>query len=390
MNKSTSTLMNMVFDRLLKPALGKLQKFRLGFGGNLSIGLDMGPDRLILVQMKLVAGKPSIRAIASLPYPCPRDELLQDPQQLRQLLKQAYAMQPFRGKRVVSCLPTNQIKILTIPYRHTEGQPAAPAIVAELRERLKGNLDGMVVDVMTLRQEETASGKRDALVALAPRDKVVAYLDLLTGAGLEVDALDIGPAALARLVCHAGSIHAPEFPHAHNVLLINFGSTSSYLTAIWGRRVMLDRAVEFSENRLFSRLKLMMEMPEALAMHLLYEGNAAAANENGSPDEARQIMAEVLRPEITLLLQEINKTLVYMASKTRGQSFNMIYLAGRVARYPNLLDILREQLNIPVEILNPLAVFASETGNLPDESMGTMAGIALTTGLALRGVPEIG
>ena len=382
--------MKTAFDKMLKPALGKLQKLLPGFGGNFSIGLDLGPERLILVQMEQVAGRPSIRAIASLPYPCPRDELLQNPQQLKRLLKEAYAMQPFRGKRVVSCLPPNQIKILTIPYRHTEGQPAAPAIVAELRERLEGNLDGMVVDFMTLRQEETASGKRDALVALAPRDRVVAYLDLLTGAGLEVEALDIGPAALARLICHAGSVQALDFPRAPNVLLINFGSVSSFLTVIWGRRVMLDRAVEFSESRMLSRLKLLLEMPEALAMHLLYEESASAATGNGSPDEARQIVIEVLRPEITLLLQEINKTLVYMASKTRGQSVAMIYLAGNVARYRSLLQILREQLNIPVEILNPVAVFASETGRVQHASLGTMAGIALTTGMALREFPEIG
>jgi type IV pilus assembly protein PilM len=380
--------MKTVLNKMLQPAFGKLLKFLPGSGSNFSIGLDMGPDRLILVQMERLADKPSIRAIAALPYPCPRDELLRNPQRVKRLLKQAYAMQPFRGKRVVSCLPTNQIKILTIPYRHTEGEPATPAIVAELRERLKDDLDGMVVDFMTLRQEETVSGKRDALVALAPRDKVVAYLDLLTAAGLEVDALDIGPAALARLVCHAGSIHTPDFPRFPNVLLINFGSFSSFLTVIWGRRVMLDRTVEFSENRLFARLKLILEMPESLAMHLLYEADPLI--ENGSPDEARRTVTEVLRPEITLLLREINKTLVYMASKTRGQSFDMIYLAGRVARYPSLLNILAEQLKIPVKILNPVAVFATAGSKAIDESLGTMAGIALTTGMALRGLPEIG
>ena len=39
--------MKTAFDKMLKPALGKLQKLLPGFGGNFSIGLDMGPDRLI-------------------------------------------------------------------------------------------------------------------------------------------------------------------------------------------------------------------------------------------------------------------------------------------------------------------------------------------------------
>jgi len=39
-----------------------LQKLLPGFGGNFSIGLDLEPERLILVQMEQVAGRPSIRA----------------------------------------------------------------------------------------------------------------------------------------------------------------------------------------------------------------------------------------------------------------------------------------------------------------------------------------
>ncbi len=275
-------------------------------------------------------------------------------------------------------------------YSYTEGQPDAAAVVAELRARLKDELDGMVVDFMTLRQEESDSGKRDALVALAPRDKVVAYLDLLASAGLKVDALDIGPAALTRLVVHAGAIHTPEFPILPNVLLINFGAGSSFLTVIWGRRLMLDRAVEFSENRIFSRLAQVLEMPQELAMHLLYEKNAASDTQSHNSIETDQMVTEVLRPEMALLLQEINKTLVYMASRTRGKSVDKIYLAGRVARYPGILDYLREQLQVSVNVLDPVEVFATEKCRSHDQGLGTMAGIALATGLALRGVPEHG
>ncbi|MDZ4154263.1 pilus assembly protein PilM, partial [Methylicorpusculum sp.] len=308
--------------------------------------------------------------------------------------------QPFRGKCVVSCLPIDQIKISTITYKHTEGQDDAVAVVAELRERYKSELDNLVVDFMSLRQEEAGSNHRDALVALAPREKVVAYLDLLTSAGLSVNALDIGPAALARLVSHTGAIHVPEYPKLPNVLLINFGSDSSFLTIIWGRRLMLDRPVEFSENRMFNRLKHTLDMPEELMIRLLYENNTNAEKTNGknvnaksannSTDEINQMVTEVLRPEINALLQEVNKTLVYMASKTRGKSVGQIYLTGRVAGYPGILNYLREQLHVAVDILDPVEVFAAEKYKLSSHSIGAMPGIALTTGLALRGIPEHG
>jgi type IV pilus assembly protein PilM len=364
------------------------EKFSNGLGTKYSIGLDMGIDRLNLVQMECLSGKTHIRAIASVPYTCSRDELQNDPKKLKALLKQAYSTQPFKGYRVVSCLPVDQIKIITISYKHTEAQSDADAVVAELRERYKNELDNMVVDFMTLRQEETESAKRDALVALAPREKVLAYLNLLTNAGLHVEALDIGPAALARLVSHTGAIHVPEYPHLPNVLLINFGADSSFLTIIWGRRLMLDRPVEFSENRIFERLKTALDMPEELMIRLLYENQTNSEKTSNSTDEINQMVADVLRPEIKLLLQEINKTLVYMASKTRGKSVDQIYLTGRVARHPGIINYLREQLHVSVDILDPVEVFASEKYRLSGHALGTMAGIAMTTGLALRGVPE--
>lgn len=369
-----------------------LPKLLPSVGSTFSIGLELGPERLNMVQMERADSGIGIRAIASVPYACSRDDLCKNPEILKALLKQAYAAQPFKGKRVVSCLPAEHIKIINLSYKHVEGQPDSVPIVAELRERLQGEINEMVVDFMVLRQENTESGKRDALVAMAPRKKIIAYLDLLTNAGLQVDVLDIGPSALARLVRHAGARHTPGFPLLPNVLLVNFGSESSFLTIIWGRRLMLDRAVDFSENRMLSRLKQVLNMSEDLSMNLLYEQhpNNNTTNDTGEAETSKMI-DDILRPEITTLVQEINKTLVYMASKTRGKSVDKIYLTGQVARYPGILKQLQSQLHVPVDVLDPVSVFASEKSRLKiDDSIGTMASIAMTTGLALREVPEHG
>ncbi len=174
--------------------------FNRGFSRQYCIGLDIGFDRLNLVQMQHQANGIQMRAIASIPFKSTREALLASPSELKVLLNQAFAMHPFKGKKVVSCLPAEHIKIITITYKPVEGQTEDEAVVVELRERYKSELDNLVVDFMSLRQEESGADKRDALVALAPREKVIAYLDLLTGAGLDVEALDIGPAALTRLV----------------------------------------------------------------------------------------------------------------------------------------------------------------------------------------------
>ena len=54
-------------------------------------------------------------------------------------------------------------------------------------------------------------------------------------------------------------------------------------------------------------------MPEELAMRLLYEKDAAP----DKPNKSNQTVAEVLRPEVALLLQEINKLWILWLRVTR-------------------------------------------------------------------------
>jgi type IV pilus assembly protein PilM len=370
-------------NALLSSWIRRLPSISSALTGAPPIGLYLGPDRLNLVQMN-GAAPAQLRAMSSIALVDSREQLLRNPGMLKALLRQAFASQPFRGKTVVSCLPADQVKILTLSYVLAEGQTDDQAVAAELRGRLQDELDEMVVDYTPVRRDEGDTAEREALVALAPRTQVMAYLHLLSDAGLKVDALDIGPAALTRFVKHTGARHFPAFPAMPNALLINFGADSSYLTVIWGRRTVLDRVIGFGEARLFERLKTVLDMPRELSLRILCRDAAASA----SKEEDRGIVEEVIKPDLNLLHQEISKTLVYMASRTRGKSVDALFLAGPVARYPIVVDSLQQILKVPVHILNPAVDFAPPDERRHDESLGTTAGMALAAGLSLRGVPE--
>src|SRR5688572_12764163 len=147
------------------------------------IGLHIGLESVNLMQLQPGKPKPTVRAAASLAHGTSRDELIADPARLKTLIRRAFAAQPFRGNRVVTCLPNDQMKILLLTYAMSEGISEPDAVVRELRERMRQELDGMVVDYIPLRQEH-ASRPKEAIVAMAARDKVTAYLNALSEAGL--------------------------------------------------------------------------------------------------------------------------------------------------------------------------------------------------------------
>jgi len=191
--------------------------------------------------------------------------------------------------------------------------------------------------------------------------------------------------ALTRVVPWAGKGAGGEM---QNVLLINFGSACSYLTVMWGRRLMLDRAVEFSEQQLLARVKTVMDLPEPMAKQLLLEHGIDTTA--GGADGIGQFSAaakEVLRPQLLALKAEVSKTLVYAASKTRGESVDKIFLVGGVARYPGIAALMGEDVAKPVEVLNPFAVFPHRLTQTELAELWPHSGVAVATGLALRGVP---
>src|SRR6266540_5357124 len=129
----------------LRQMLGPLLP-RLPFGRNHRVGLHLGGERLNVAQMRETASGLAFRAAASVDIGCTRDEMLAQPGRLKQVVKRVWAEHPFSGKDVVACMPHDQLKIFSVDYTSPEGQPDAEAIARKIKERMKGNIDDMVVD----------------------------------------------------------------------------------------------------------------------------------------------------------------------------------------------------------------------------------------------------
>ena len=361
---------------------------RQRFGGRATappIGIDFGAERLNLVQVaadRAGGVLHAVRAAASVPYPMPRDELFAAPRALHKFVQAALAGAPFAGRRAYCALAPADVRILPMSVVLAAGQSEAQAVARAAREQLGMAIDEAVVDYYQVRSVDGESAERQVLVAVAQQPQVLAYLELLRSAGLDPVALDIGPAAIGRLLAAMARDDLNQ-----SVLLINFGLHKSFLTVIWGRRLMLDREIDFGEVQLANKLASSLALAPDIARGLMREhgigarsaGRPAAAT--AQPDIGRTIR-EILHPEFRVLAEELLRTQVYVASRTRGSTLSRVYLNGSLARYPNIQQRLSELVSLPVEVLDPFDAFAPMAVAL-DSDVGK--NIALAAGLALRG-----
>jgi type IV pilus assembly protein PilM len=345
------------------------------------IGVDFAGASLNLLQIAPSATGPLVRAAVSLPYPLPRAELLADARALKSFVRTALASAPFAGVDAVAALAPTDVRILPLTVVVPHGQTEQQAVARAVREQLGAAATESVVDYYQVRSADSGGNERQVLAAVAKRVDVLAYLDCLRSAGLTPTALDIGPTAIARLLA---AMHQQDYEES--VLLINFGLHKSFLTVIWGRRLMLDREIDFGETQLVDKLARALTLAPEIALALLREhgtGARAAVDSSMAPDIGRTI-GEILHPEFVALAEELLRTQVYVASRTRGSAVSRVYLNGSAARYAHIPERVAAMINLPVEVLDPFRAFGAMDGFTPQP--GITHGIALAAGLALRGV----
>jgi Tfp pilus assembly PilM family ATPase len=345
------------------------------------IGVDFAMEKLHMVQCEREGAAAAIRAAVSVPYPREREALLADRKALRKFVRGALASAPFTGRRVYSTLPPSEVRIVPLTVQATGGQVPPGVVIKALREKLRSDLSNDIVDYLQIRSD-APGGETNILAAVAPRENVLAHLHRLDAAGMELAAIDIGPSALARLLT---AMHPDD--REHSVLLVNFGAQRTYITVVSGRRLILDRELDFGEALLVSKLATSLGIDAGIASRMLQK-HAAPAHESGlnpAIDGAGRAIDEILHPEFAVLSEEITRTLVYIASKTRGGTAKRIYLNGSIAHHPYINSKIQRMVDIAVEVLNPLASLPVARGYAVAPSTVTTSGIALATGLALRG-----
>jgi type IV pilus assembly protein PilM len=348
------------------------------------IGLELSREKLHLVQLeRSEEGRITLRAHASVPLPYDREALMAAPRVMRKLLARAFAADHFKGRQTVLAMPPGHFKTLPLSYQLASGQSEESVIGALMAERVDGPLTDYVVDYLPVRTR-AREGERLALVAVSPRAAVLQHLELARLAGLQVEALEIGPVAIRRLVSALSSGNDTEV-----VLVLNTGTAASYLTVVAGRRLLLDQELRFGESALLERIAASLELAVPRARELVMRTGLEPEARRNDADVAgaRETLREILRPELARLVEEIERACLFVASETRGANVARVYLLGSLARWPGADRMLAELARVPIATMpNPLTLLGGEGRQVNADTMAPE--LAVATGLALRGLTD--
>lgn len=351
------------------------------------IGLDLGLEKLNLVQVDFKAGKPVIISASSDYHNSSYEDLLQHPEQFRQLVRSALKSGHFKGRKVVATVPPALLKILFLNFQCKAHEIEAQALLNALKNRIHDDFSSFIIDYIAINPQLNEQINRMALVAMAKHDAIEDFLDLLAGCGLSIEALEIGPVAIKRLIT---AITASQ--DSQKVLAINFGVKKSYLTVIWNNALLLDREIHFGMDNILQAVAKSFDVNTQTALEVLHQygldENQAPGivwDEEGDDGSIKNILIDILRPVFIALADEIKEVLVYVASETRGGAVEFIYLMGSLARISAVDQIIDQLISIPVQTINPFYGFQTDNKPYTFDDVGPLAGVAVATGLSMRG-----
>jgi type IV pilus assembly protein PilM len=370
-----------------------LNRIKHWFKKDYVIGFDLGLEKLNMVQVGYRNSQPYIHATASDYHDIDLNELLANLDTLKKLVKNSLKSRNFTGRKVVSSIPAHLLKILFLNYQVGKNESDTESLLLALKKRVNSDLTDYVIDYIPIKPDAIERNDRMALVAMAKQDIVEQYLDFLADCGLEVVALEIGPVAIRRLV---NALTASE--QTQKVLTINFGTKISYLTVIWNNELLFDRKLDFGLETIISVVAKGFDVSASTALEVLHKYGLDEAKrpssdidsiddvDNGEDDNSiKNAIYDIVNPSFVNLASEIRDIMVYIASETRGGAVEQIFLMGSLARLSGIDLVIDKLISIPVKILNPFYGIEVEDVSNTLHDLGPVAGVAVATGLALRG-----
>ena len=351
------------------------------------IGLDLSSHHLHLCQLKPESSNRFIiTAKSTVALPGSRQQILKSPQEFKRLLAKATKGKNFKGNKVTAIMPPDDVKILLLTYKASVNDIDAE-IIRMLKQRIDGNIDDYVIDYLPVRNNSTDE-EHIVMASVAKRKKVEQFLELLSFAGLQVDSLDIGPSALRRLI---SVLYTDD--KTSNVLLINTGEKTSYLTIVSGRRLLFDQPIKFGCKQILQEISASLDLPIEKVQQLVFQHGFSNSSSSGhnvgmiTQSEISATLLEIVKPAFLNLVEEINRVLIFTASETHGIPLSRVYLLGCMARLPGAHELMLSLLDIAIPEFQTdfFDIFIDENDET-DSWSNQLPELAIATGLALRGL----
>jgi type IV pilus assembly protein PilM len=363
------------------------------------IGLDIGHSSIKMMQLMVDSGRPRVLAAQKTHIECTAEKNGEERRKsIVSAITRMLAEGAFQGKNVISCLPNDTLKLtsLRLPEAETEGLEQVLGKEAAQRFGLDPDHDAIQYMVAgSVRQGDEI--KNELILFAADNESIRDHIAMLEEAQLKPVALDIVPCALYR--CFERSLRRQE-DKERTVVFVDVGSI--FTTVVFGRggEIRFVKRIPIGGQK-FNRniaARLGIDAKEAQKLRTKFRTKddsmrmqAGAADQGLDSDgqsldeSTRQIVVNATNEIAEELAKEISLCFRYYTVTFRGKRVESTFIAGGEAYEKILLDVLRRQLSVEVEVAQPLRGVDIIHADFQGPQQWLLCEWAVALGLSLKG-----
>ena len=371
----------------------------------LPIGLDIGYSSVRMIQLAVNGDQMSVVAADKVSInngTSANDKQRKD--SIISAVKQMLVNNKFHGRNVVSCVPSDRLKITSLRLADTETDQMEQFLKKEVVHRFGLDPDKDAVHYLTAGSVRQGDEVRNELILFATDNETIKeHIAMLEDAGLRPVAIDTVPCALFRSF---ERLLRRQEDRERTVVFVEVGSR--FTTVVFGRgaEISFVKHIPIGGERFNQEIafKLGVSISEVQALRdklhqqsnltssagpgesAFEENNAEMPQSQGSrPDEsAKQVIVDTLNVVAEELAREVSLCFRYYTVTFRGKRVDKVVLAGGEAYEDIMLNVLKRQLAIEIEVAQPLRGFDTTSVRSADRR-GLFCEWAVAVGLSLKG-----
>ncbi|MGH9398066.1 MAG: type IV pilus assembly protein PilM [Terriglobia bacterium] len=338
------------------------------------VGLDIGSSSVKVVELRQKSGGYELVSLAvdRLNQDTIVDGAIMDSLSVSGTIEKLFSDHQITASNVATSVSGHSVIVKRVTIAASTEEELEAAIQREAMQHIRFDLAEVNLSYYVLGPAAAGNGL-DVLLLAVKREKMQSHTSVLSQANKTAVILDIDAFALQNAF-----EMSYEPPAGQTIALLNIGASIMNINITRGGMPLFTRDVSVGGNQytdiLQKELDLSFEDAEKLKM-----GHAL-------PQVAADAEMPHLRSVSELLLMEIQKTFDFFRQTTSPDPIQAIYLAGGTARIKGLVDLLKSEFNVPVELMDPFRKVHVSPGKF-DSGFITDLGPRMTVavGLALRG-----
>ncbi|HZU41227.1 MAG TPA: type IV pilus assembly protein PilM [Terriglobales bacterium] len=349
-----------------------------GFGAKTIVGLDVGSSSIKAVELKRSRGGIQVAHLGVEPLASDIvvDSMIVDSGTVSSAIAKIFSENLIKSRAVATSVSGHSVIVKKISLPPMSDQELAETIQKEAAQHIPFDIADVSIDYQVL-SEDGAGPQMDVLLVAVKKDKILNYTNVLSMAGKSPAVVDIDAFALQN--CYEFNY---EPAPGSTVALLNLGASVMNINIVKGTTPLFTRDVSVGGHQYTDSLQkeLDLSFDDAEALKL--------GKKVGTVSEDAKL--PILQQVTEIIVLEIQKTFDFFRATAAGEHIEKIFLAGGSSKVPGLMESLRQEFSLPVEILNPFQKIAPPAQGAGAELVEQNAGqLAVAVGLALRSFEDL-